>query len=256
MNTATRASIYAVVVGAIFVGIYYLATNVVLFPNYDAYASAWNPITAIILAVIGLVAGVAWGSRGELSDWKTVDVILTANLAVVFGLLFLGWAFVWDAVAFLNTLLPGLRDLFYGFWFIAAIVAPYIVRRPGAALAAETLAALAELLAGGEWGLTLLISGLVQGGLAEVVFAGTGYKRYDLLTLMIAGAAAGVGSLVVDRVFWYPDLTLGVLGVMLVARIISGALLSGWLGKWLVDAIADAGALNSFAIGQESRELV
>ena len=256
MNTATRTSLYAIVVGAVFFGIYYLATNVVLFPNYDAYASGWSPITAVILTVVGVAAGAAWGSRGELSRWKTVDVILTANLAVVFGLLFLGWTFVWGAAAFFNTLLPGLRDLSYGFWFIAAIVGPYIIRRPGAAIAAETLAALAELLAGGEWGLTLLISGLVQGGMAEVVFALTGYKRYDLPTLMIAGAAAGVGSLVVDRIFWYPDLALGVLAVMLVARLISGALLAGWLGKALVDAIAKAGALNSFAIGRESRELV
>jgi len=39
-----------------------------------------------------------------------------------------------------NVILPGLRDLVYGFWFLAAVVAAYIVRKPGAALAAETLA--------------------------------------------------------------------------------------------------------------------
>ena len=74
--------------------------------------------------------------------------------------------------------------------------------------------------------------------------------------MVAAGAAAGVGSLVVDRIFFVPNVSLPILAVMLVARIISGALLAGGLGKWLVDAIVRAGALNSFAIGQESREPV
>ena len=230
MNAATRTTIYAIALGALAFGIYYLATNVILL-EYDSYATTWNPITAIILSVFGVAAGAAWGSRSELSKWKTVEVILTANLAVVFGLLFVGWTFVWNTAAVLETLLPGLRSLAYGFWFIAAIVAAYIIRRPGAAIAAETLAALAELLAGGQWGLTLLISGLVQGGMAEAVFALTGYKRYDLSVLAAAGAAAGIGSLVVDRLFWYPDISLNILAVMLVARIISGAVLAGRVGQ-------------------------
>jgi len=86
--------------------------------------------------------------------------------------------------------------------------------------------------------------------MAELVFALTGYRRYDLPTLMLAGAAAGVGSLVVDYLFWYSDKTLGVLAVMLVARLISGAVLAGWLGKAIGDGLERAGALNAFAIGQ------
>jgi energy-coupling factor transport system substrate-specific component len=97
----------------------------------------------------------------------------------------------------------------------------------------------------------LLISGLVQGGMAEVVFAATGYKKYNLTTLMLAGAAAGAGSLVVDYMFWYSNLQVGVLAAMLVARLISGAVLSGWLGKAIADGLYRAGALNSFAIARD-----
>nr|NIM10119.1 hypothetical protein [Planctomycetales bacterium]NIN09020.1 hypothetical protein [Planctomycetales bacterium]NIP05198.1 hypothetical protein [Planctomycetales bacterium] len=172
--------------------VYYIAAAV---RGPDVEFIQWNPIHAIVLTVFGLAAGAAWGSRKALESWRTLEVILTANLALVFGLLFLGWGFVWEIARPLNAVLPGARDLVYGFWFLAAIVAPYIIRRPGAALAAETLAALAEFLAGGEWGLTLLLSGIVQGGMAEIVFALTGYRRYDLRTLALAGAAAGVGSL-------------------------------------------------------------
>ncbi len=247
-RSAGRIVGYALGTGLFTFAVYYIAA---VLRGPDVEYISWNPVHAAVLTVLGLAAGAAWGSRKALEGWRTLEVILVAVLALVFGLLFLGWAFVWDLAKPLNAILPGARDLVYGFWFIAAILGAYIVRKPGAALATETLAAAAEFLAGGEWGLTLLLSGLVQGGMAELVFALTGYRRYDLPTLMLAGAAAGVGSLVVDYLFWYSDKTLGVLAIMLVARLISGALLSGWLGKAIADALHNAGALGSFAIARE-----
>lgn len=248
MRSTSRTLTYGVVAGALTLGLYYLAAAV---RGPELEFIEWDPVHAVVLTLFGLAGGAAWGSRRALDAWDTKEVILTANLALVFGLLFLGWGFIWELVQPLNTLLPGTRDLFYGFWFIAAILTAYIVRKPGAALAAETLAALAEFLAGGEWGLTLLISGLVQGAMAELVFAATDYRSYKLGTLALAGAAAGVGSMVVDWFFWYSDLQLSVLGVMLIARLISGALLAGWLAKAIADALERAGALGSFAVSYQ-----
>ncbi len=243
-----RILAYAVGTALFTLAVYYVAA-VVRGPEKEYIA--WNPVHAAVLTVLALAAGAAWGSRKALEGWRTLEVVVVANLSLVFGLLFLGWGMVWNAAKPLESLLPGLRDILYGFWFIAGVLAAYIIRKPGAAIAAETLAAAAEFLAGSEWGLTLLISGLVQGGMSEIVFAATGYRRYDLGTLMLAGAAAGVGSLVVDYLFWYSDKTLGVLAIMLVARLISGAVLSGWLAKALGDALHRAGALGSLAIARE-----
>lgn len=248
MNLTRRTVAFSLAAGAVALGLYYLAA-VVRGPEIEFIA--WNPIHAAVLTVFGVAGGAAWGARRSFESWKTHEVILVANLALVFGLLFVGWGFVWEIVQPFNVILPGLRDLVYGFWFLAAVVAAYIVRKPGAALAAETLAALAEFLAGGEWGLTLLLSGLVQGAMAEVVLAGFGYRNFRLPVLALAGAAAGVGSLVVDVFFWYSGLTPAVLGVMLVARLISGAVLAGALGKAIADSLDRAGALGSFAIARE-----
>ncbi|NPA31582.1 MAG: hypothetical protein GXO37_06250 [Chloroflexi bacterium] len=247
-HPSTRVVSRALLVGAFTLAIYYIAA-VLRGPQVEAIS--WNPVHAVVLTVLGLAAGAAWGTRAGLERWRTLEVLLVANLALVFGLLFLGWTVIWDAAKILEAVLPGLRDLAYGFWFIAAILGAYIVRKPGAALAAETLAALAEFLAGSQWGFTLLLSGLVQGGMAELVFALTGYRRYDLPTLMAAGAAAGLGSLVVDYLFWYSDKSLGVLAIMLVARLLSGAVLAGWLGKTIGDALERAGALDAFAIARD-----
>jgi len=184
--------------------------------------------------------------------WNTREIILAANLGLVFGILFMGWNIIWGFARPLKA--TGLRDLFYGFWFIGGIVVPYIIRKPGAAVAGEVLAALAEMLAGGEWGATLLISGLAQGGASELVFAATGYRRWSLPVLALAGIAAGIGSFVVDYVIEYYTLARGVLAVMFVARMISGAVLAGWLGKALTDALVNTGVLSGYAIGRAKAE--
>ncbi len=181
--------------------------------------------------------------------WNTREIILAANMGLVFGILFMGWNIIWEFAKPLKA--TGLRDLFYGFWFIAGIVVPYIVRKPGAAVAGEVLAALAEMLAGGEWGATLLLSAIAQGGASEIIFAVTGWRNYRLPVLLAAGAAAGVGSFIVDYLLWYSTLAPGVLTVMFVARLISGAILAGWLGKALADALARTGVLSGYAIGRE-----
>jgi energy-coupling factor transport system substrate-specific component len=87
--------------------------------------------------------------------------------------------------------------------------------------------------------------------MVEIVLAATGYRHWSLPVLMLAGAAAGAGSLVVDYAFWYSTLGLPVLAVMLVMRLISGALVAGWFGKTIVDGLARAGALGSFAIARD-----
>lgn len=168
-----------------------------------------------------------------MNRWRRSNLLLTLLLGLAFGVLYLAWSVVWDAFAFANTLMPGLRDLFYGFWLSAAIVGATVTRRPGAAIAIQTLAALIEMALGGQWSPLLLVAALVQGGLAELVFALARYKRYDLRALMAAGAAAAVGSLAVDWLFRPSAFAGDVLVVKVAARLAGGALLAGWLGRVL-----------------------
>jgi energy-coupling factor transport system substrate-specific component len=65
---------------------------------------------------------------------------------------------------------------------------------------------------------------------------------------MMAGAAAALGSFLIDVPFYYSDLGLLPLGSMLVARLISGAVLAGVVGKVLADGLAKLGVLDNVAI--------
>ena len=52
-------------------------------------------------------------------------------------------------------------ELIYGVWFMAATIAAYIIRKPGAALITEVLASAIELLMGNSGGATVVLTGLI-----------------------------------------------------------------------------------------------
>ena len=86
---------------------------------------------------------------------------------------------------------PPRRGIFAGPWFIAGVVGGLVVRRPGAALLCEVIAALVSMIPGTKWGATVLVSGIVQGLGAELAFALFGYRVFGLVAAVLAGALAG-----------------------------------------------------------------
>src|ERR1044071_6062352 len=109
--------------------------------------------------------------------WTTRDALLIAVLAVVFGFLYMQWVPIWIAAAALGAQIG--QELLFGFWLIAGVLSSYIIRRPGAALVGEFLAALAEIIFGAAAGTPLLITGIMQGLGAELVFAARRYRDYS-----------------------------------------------------------------------------
>ena len=184
--------------------------------------------------------------------WRVVDIVVAAAVAVAFGVVFQAWNILWETTTFM---LPPVRGAIYGVWMIPAVLVPLIVRRPGAALFGETVAAAASMLFGAQWGLLTIVYGLVQGAAAELVFAFGLYRRWTLPLALVAGAAAGLGGALLDLAFFYPDWGFDwqVLYVGLV--VLSAALIAG-LGGWLLlRALVATGVLRDFAVGQEAPEV-
>jgi energy-coupling factor transport system substrate-specific component len=184
--------------------------------------------------------------------WTLRETLVIAVLGVVFAVLYLGWVQVWlIAQAIFGAVT---MDVVMGFWFIASIVAAAIIRKPGVAFTSEVLAGGVEILLGSPAGLLLLLSGAVQGAGAEVVFAATRWRNYSLPVLMAAGVGAAVFSFAYTWIrFNYGALQPGLLIAMFVLRCLSGALLGGWLGHVIVEALYKTGALAGLAIDYDRR---
>src|SRR5207244_9318680 len=85
------------------------------------------------------------------------------------------------------------QELFFAVWFVSGLLGGYIIRRPGAAFLAETLAAFAEILLGAPAGPILIVTGFMQALGAEVTFAASGYRRWGWGTKILGGVAAALG---------------------------------------------------------------
>lgn len=191
-------------------------------------------------------------SNTQNTQWRTVDIVTAAVLAVAFGAVFQAWNLLWDATTWV---LPPFRGVVYGTWMLPAVLVPLVVRRPGAALLAETVAAAAEVLFGGQWGLVLVVYGLAQGAAAELVFAFGLYRRWGPIAAILAGAAAGVAGALLDLAFYYPDWGTDWMALYTGLVAASSGLIAG-LGGWLlVRALARTGVLSAFPSGRQQPEV-
>ena len=125
-----------------------------------------------------------------LVKWLLAFPHYFALFFVAVGMLFVAWSWAYQ----LLSVIPAPFNAWaVGFWMLGGTLVPYVVRRPGAAFMGEMVAALVEAPLV-PWGVTTLISGLVQGLPAEASFDLTGYRRWGLTVLMRAGAFAAYGG--------------------------------------------------------------
>jgi energy-coupling factor transport system permease protein len=187
--------------------------------------------------------------------WRTVDIVLGAALAVAFGAVFQAWNLLWTAVqpAFIGV--PPLQGFMYGVWLLPAVLVPLVIRRPGAALLGEGVAAVASALFGAPWGLLTIVYGLMQGGAAELVFAMGLYRRWGLPIALLAGAAAGAAAVLLDLVIYYPSWAARYQVLYAALVIPSAAIVAGLGGTLLVRALVATGVLSAFPAAREQPEV-
>jgi energy-coupling factor transport system substrate-specific component len=186
--------------------------------------------------------------------WRVVDIVVASVLAVAAGLVFTLWGLPYEPLSTgLQLVLPGLQSLLGGVWLFAGVLVGIVVRKPGAALYGELVAATVEALLGNYWGVTAIESGLVQGLGAEIVLALFLYRSYRVPVVVLAGAGAGIAGGLNDLVFSYPGYAPAFSVTYVAGSVVTGAVVAG-LGSWLiVRALAATGVLSGFAAGREFR---
>ncbi|WP_262177144.1 ECF transporter S component [Saccharococcus sp. Marseille-Q5394] len=182
-----------------------------------------------------------------LKSWKLKEVVLMSLFSVVFGIVYLLFLHVGNIWA--GFIGPIAYEWIFGIWFIVSIICMYIIRKPGAAVISETIAAAIEVLLGNAVGPRLILAGIIQGLGAEAAFAATRYRRFDIWVLMLAGVGASVFSFIYGYFLGgFTVFSTGYVLLMLGIRIASGAVIAGIGGKAVVDGLLATGSLRGYPI--------
>lgn len=191
-----------------------------------------------------------------LLDYRTVDLVSAAMLGVAFGVVFWAWGLAYNAPsAAIGAVFPPLTALLAGPWLLAGVVSGFLIRRPGAALMAEVVAASVSALIGSQWGWTTLVSGVVQGLGVEVALALFAWRKFGPAVAVLAGVLAATFEVVFFEWWvWVADFTWVWKLAYLGAFAVSGAVVAGLGGLALVRALAKLGAVNAMPPGQEELE--
>jgi energy-coupling factor transport system substrate-specific component len=174
--------------------------------------------------------------------WRTSDILITAAIGVVFGVVFIAWTALYSAAGPLFTAFPPAQALLYGVWLVPGILAPYLTRKAGSGILAELVAAVIELIAGLGGG-TLFLYGLAQGAFAEIGYAIFGYRVWRRAVPFVSGAFAGVAPAILDTWIYYPNWSIGWKLSYGVAAVISTAVIGGVLTLVLSATLRSSGAL-------------
>ncbi|MCA5894058.1 ECF transporter S component [Isoptericola sp. NEAU-Y5] len=179
------------------------------------------------------------------------DTVLLAVLAVVFGFVFWVADQVYGPLLLALGPFGGFADaVLGGAWIVVAPLALFILRRPGAGLLAEVLAAGVELVVfGSPFGPMVLVSGLVQGAGAELAFALTRYRRWGWGTFALSGVTAAAVT------YAYQTFANGYLGqdlylLRFAVLVVSCVLLSGLAARALGLALLRTGVLDNYPVGR------
>lgn len=184
-------------------------------------------------------------------------MVTAAILGVACGVIFLVWNQVGGAAySVIDAATPGFGGLVAGIWLLGGVLGGLVIRKPGAAVFVEVLAAVVSMALGSQWGISTVYSGIVQGLGAELVFLIFGYRKFNLPVAMLAGAGAGVAAWVFEGFFgsspnFAKTLTFNL--IYLSTMIVTGLVLAGLVGWLLVRGLAQTGALDRFAAGREIR---
>ncbi|MET0674031.1 MAG: ECF transporter S component [Microbacterium pygmaeum] len=198
------------------------------------------------------------GASARVLRWRVVDIVVASVIGVASGLIFLLWNIGYlGPKTLLEPLLPGLQGLLDGPWLFAGVLGALIIRKPGAAIYTELLAAVVSALVGNAWGGFLTIeAGIVQGLGAELIFLIFFYRRWSLPVAILAGAGAALAGGINNLILWYPGSDAAFTTIYLVSTVISGAVIAGALSWVLARGLAATGALDRFASGREARARV
>lgn len=127
--------------------------------------------------------------------WQPLDIAVGATLGAACGVIFWGFNFAYMPISSVfGAILPGFASIVHAVWYFSGTLAVLILRKPGAALYVNLIGTLVETVIGSQFDLGfVIISALLQGVFAEIPFALTRYRMFNLPISIASGALVGLG---------------------------------------------------------------
>ncbi|MEM8531180.1 MAG: ECF transporter S component [Chloroflexota bacterium] len=192
-------------------------------------------------------------SKPRSVGWKTQDLLVTAVISLVCGIVFIGLSYIY--LLAISALTPAIAGALLGSVFILpGLLTTYIIRRPGVALTSQILAGLVQVLFDPTGWIQLVIY-IVNGLLCELPFFITRYRNYSLPVFIAAGILVNLTFLVLGSIgFGLANIIPQVFVIAAILSIGTGILVA-WLARLFGNAIAQTGVLSRYAVGQQQEEI-
>ena len=170
--------------------------------------------------------------------WQPLDIAVGATLGAACGVIFWGFNFA---------------SIVHAVWYFSGTLAVLILRKPGAALYVNLIGTLVETVIGSQFDLGfVIISALLQGVFAEIPFALTRYRMFNLPISIASGALVALEYGTYLMLFRYVGVSFvsprGI--VHMISEVTGGVLISGVMAWYLMLAIAKTGVLDRLASGR------
>lgn len=209
----------------------------------------------LLVAAAGIVVTCSIRVESARSRWRVVDILVASVVGVVGGLFLWVVAAAWTPVTAPLSFYAPASAVLSGLWVLPGVLGGLIIRRAGAAVYVELLAAVVEALLGNSWGFATVYYGLIEGFGAEAVLALLLYRRYGRLAAALVGSGAGLALGLLDVTIYYPQFPAAEKLAYVLLAILSGAVIAG-LGAWaLTRGLARTGALAPLASGRTAERV-
>ena len=174
------------------------------------------------------------------------DIVILAVIAAISGVVNTGLSQIWTLA---NTALGPLGGaLLQGTFMWSYVLAMWVVRKPGAALAIGLIGTMIQVVAGNPAGIASTGWGVTQGLAIEGVMALANYKKYSLVVAMLAAAASSqFGTLWTAILFGWDPATSRDVWIAVPVQMLVGAVVSGLIGYGLAQAIRRTGLVRAAA---------
>ena len=198
-------------------------------------------------------------TNDNLYSWKLKEIIMVGIIGVIFALVSFATAQGISIPLLLPFAAAGFPpnysfEVVWGIFFMSAVLAGYIIRKPGVCLGAAMLAVSIQFLMGNATGPLIFLSGLVTGLGAEIGFAIFRYKTWNWCSML--SATTGCTILSFALTWWtlgYRTLDLSILTILFIftTRLVSGFIFATIIVKLLAEGLAKAGVLKNYPIGEK-----